>query len=140
MERSSVTSRRVRDAARYIWAGPATLVGLLVVLVASLFCRVHCARVSGVIEAHGPSLRWALRHLTLLPGGVAAMTLGHVVIGADLGALHRTRRHERVHVRQYERWGAWFIPAYLLASLWAAACGHHPYFDNPFEREAYRLE
>ena len=41
--------------------------------------------------------------------------------------------------RQCERWGPLFIPAYLLASLWILfnPRGRNPYFDNPFEREAY---
>ena len=65
------------------------------------------------------------------------MTLGHVVIAQDLRSLNFTREHERVHVRQYEHWGPFFIPAYLLASLYARVTGKHPYFDNPFEREAF---
>ena len=48
------------------------------------------------------------------------MTLGHVVLGLDRDALEWSRDHERVHVRQCERWGPLFLPAYLLASayLW----------------------
>jgi hypothetical protein len=47
------------------------------------------------------------------------------------------RAHERVHVRQCERWGIFFLPAYLGGSLWAAMRGGDPYRDNPFEREAF---
>jgi hypothetical protein len=47
------------------------------------------------------------------------------------------RSHELVHVRQYERWGVLFIPAYLLCSLVLWLTGRDPYRDNPFEREAY---
>jgi hypothetical protein len=65
------------------------------------------------------------------------MTLGHVVIGRDAVSLENTRSHERVHVEQYERWGPLFVPAYLLASLWAIARRRHPYFDNAFEQEAF---
>lgn len=68
--------------------------------------------------------------------GADAMTLGHVVIGRDAMALEGTRAHERVHVRQYERWGPFFVPAYFLAGAWALLRGGHPYFDNRFEREA----
>ena len=46
-------------------------------------------------------------------------------------------RHERIHVRQCERWGPLFLPAYLLASAFIALRGGNPYLDNPFEREAY---
>ena len=72
--------------------------------------------VDGVLEAHAPILRWGLRTLTLPSDGVSAITFGHVVLGIDADALSRTRAHERVHVRPYERWGPTFIPAYLLAS------------------------
>jgi hypothetical protein len=40
-------------------------------------------------------------------------------------------------VRQYERWGAFFIPAYLLSSLVQLARGRDPYRENHFERQAY---
>ena len=66
-----------------------------------------------------------------------AMTLGHVIWGCDELCLARCRDHEQVHVRQYERWGPLFIPAYLIASLVAHRRGLDPYFDNPFEREAF---
>jgi hypothetical protein len=95
-------------------------------------------RAGGVLEAHGPWLAWILARLPPRPGGVAALTLGHVVIGRDRASLSRTRAHERVHVAQYARWGPAFLPAYALASLWAVARGRHPYHGNRFEREAFR--
>ncbi len=68
------------------------------------------------------------------------MTLGHVILGADSGALDATRAHELVHVRQCERWGPFFLPAYALASLWALLRGGHYYRDNGFEVHAERAE
>ena len=124
----------VNGVFRYLWAGPTTLIGL-VLAVASLR-RGHVAIVDGVIEAHSPFLRRALASLPPLGHGADAITLGHVVIGRDARALDWTRAHERVHVRQYERWGPLFVPAYFLAGIWALMRGGHPYFDNPFEREA----
>ena len=123
---------------RYLWAGPTTLIGI--VLAFASLRRGHVAIVDGVIEAHSPFLRRALASLTPLAGGADAMTLGHVVIGRDARALDLTRTHERVHVRQYEWWGPLFVPAYLLAGLWALLRGGHPYFDNWFEREARLAE
>ena len=68
------------------------------------------------------------------------MTLGHVVLGRDQASLDRSRAHERVHVRQAERWGPLFLPAYLAASVWSLLRGRHYYQDNCFEREARRGE
>ena len=99
--------------------------------------RVQLKIVDGVLEAHGPALAWMLTHLVPLSGGATAMTFGHIVLARDAQSLDDTRAHERVHVRQCERWGPLFVPAYLIASLFAVLRGRHHYFDNPFEREAY---
>ena len=127
-----------RDLVRYLWASPNTLLGLgfAALAVAGGELRV----VGGVLEAHGPLLRWILTHLVPLRGGALAVTLGHVVVACDARALDETRDHERAHMVQCERWGPWFIPAYLSASLWALARGRDPYLDNAFEREAFAVE
>ncbi len=72
-----------------------------------------------------------------LPQGASAITLGHSVLARTTGDLERARAHELVHVRQYERWGPLFVPAYFLSSLAVWLQGRHPYLDNAFEREAY---
>ena len=129
---------------RYLWVGPNTLLGLLLSLLARL-TGGRSALVDGVIEASGGVLRPILRLMPTTgslryPCGAAAITLGHVVLAVDQAALDRTRSHERVHVRQYERWGPLFLPAYLLASLAATLRGQDPYRDNRFEREAFALD
>ena len=123
---------------RYLWAGPATLIGLVIAL--TLIRRGRLACVTGVVEAHGPLLERALALLTPLARGADAMTLGHVVLGRNARALEVTRAHERVHVRQYESWGLFFLPAYFLAGAYALVLGRHPYFDNRFELEAKEAE
>lgn len=129
-----IHTRHVRVLA-YLWAAPATLIGLaLAGLDRAVGGRV--ALHSGVVEAEGPLLAWGLTHLSLLDQGASAITFGHVVLAVDAAALEYTRAHERVHVGQYERWGPLFIPLYLASSAWAAARGRHPYYDNRFEREA----
>ncbi|MHB8897189.1 MAG: hypothetical protein ACYC6Y_00430 [Thermoguttaceae bacterium] len=77
--------------------------------------------------------------LQLGPSGgvVSAITFGHTILGRDQAALDRCREHEQVHVRQYERWGPFFLPAYLLCSLLLWLGGRDCYRENPFEREAY---
>lgn len=119
----------------YAWALPTTAVGLLFVPAAMVGGRIRW--VDGVLELQGGVVAFFLEHCTLLPGGASAMTLGHVVLGRDQAALDRTRSHERVHVRQVERWGPLFLPAYVIASLIAAARGRDAYRDNMFEREAF---
>lgn len=117
-----------------LWAGPASLLGLL--LAAAALASGGGVRKRGrVLEVYGGL---ASRFLESFPNGPAAMTLGHAVIGRSVAALDITRRHELVHVRQYERWGPAFIPAYLVCSLWLWLAGRDAYRDNPFEVEAFR--
>lgn len=122
----------------YFWALPTTLVGLLFLPAALVGGGVQF--VDGVLELHGGLVRVFLERATLLPGGASAMTLGHVVLGRDRAALDRTRSHERVHVRQVERWGPLFLPAYVAASLVALMQGKDAYRGNAFEREAFEKE
>jgi hypothetical protein len=128
-------ARALGRALVYLWAAPTTLVGLLFLPLA--LAGGGAKVVDGVLELHGGAIAFFLRRCTLLRGGASAMTLGHVVLGRDGRLLELTRPHERVHVRQCERWGPLFIPAYLLASLLVLIRGGRPYEDNPFEREAY---
>lgn len=117
-----------------LWASPGSLLGLAVGLTA-VACRSGAIRRNGpTLECHGPLVRWVLSRGRFQ---ARAMTLGHVILGCDVQALDVTREHELVHVRQYERWGPLFIPAYLLSSAWLWLRGFDPYLDNPFEVEAY---
>ena len=129
--------QRVARAVVYAWTLPTTTVGLLFLPLALLSRKGEARVVDGVLELHGGPVAFFLRRCTLLRGGASAMTLGHVVLGRDARLLDLTRAHERVHVRQCERWGPLFIPAYLLASALVLLRGGRPYEDNPFEREAY---
>jgi hypothetical protein len=126
----------------YLWAGPTTLFGLLVALLTASW-RPHC--VDGVIEIDGHRtiwvlgrvlrvIAWATRSKAISP---AAFTLGHVIFYADEDRYWRP--HERVHVRQNEKWGIAWLPVYLMASAWAMVTGKNPYYDNFFEVEAYRF-
>jgi len=120
---------------RYIWALPNTLLGLLFVPMA-LFTKGRIEIVDGVLEIHGALISWILRRCVPLRGGVSALTLGHVVLGRDRKALSASRRHERVHVRQYELLGPIFLPVYLAASIWALIRGRGGYRGNYLERKA----
>lgn len=118
----------------YSWAAPTTLVGLAAgVLTLATGGRVRGR--AGALEFHGGFARWMLRRKLVR---AQAMTLGHVIIGRDPECLDGRRDHEQAHVRQVERWGITFIPAYLIASAWAWSRGRHYYLDNWFEVDARR--
>ena len=119
---------------RWLWAFPWTAVGLLVGIV-GLATGGRAQRRCGAVEFYGGAVERLLRCLPVDP---TAMTLGHVILGRSAAALDAARGHELIHVRQYERWGPLFAPAYLLCSLLLWLGGKDAYRDNPFEREAYR--
>lgn len=125
----------VLRALSYLWASPTTLLALPFVLL-GLCGGARLRLVRGVLEVHGPVISAFLRHGTLVSGGALAMALGHVVLGRDRAALEETRSHERVHVKQAERWGPLFLPAYVIASIAVGLRGRRWYYDNPFEVEA----
>jgi hypothetical protein len=129
--------KRIPRPLVYLWAFPTTAVGLCFFPLAKLGRNSGAAIVDGVLELHSPAIAFLLRHCTLLEGGASAITFGHVVLARDAQSHDLTRAHERVHVRQCERWGPLFIPAYLTASLVAWMRGGSAYRDNRFEKEAY---
>ncbi len=118
-----------------LWASPWSLLGLSIGL-AGLASGGGMQRRGRTLEFWGGLVSWFLRHAPLL-GGAMAMTLGHAILGQSRDALAISREHEMVHVRQYERWGPLFIPAYLLCSLALRITGKDAYRDNPFERAAF---
>ncbi len=127
----SMRRARVTRTLAIAWAAPNTALGLALVALARA-TGGEASVVGGVVEASGGVVGRVLGR-----GGIAAMTLGHVVVARDAPSLVRTRAHERVHVRQYARWGPFFLPAYAAASLWAALRGRRAYRDNAFEVAAY---
>lgn len=126
---------RLLIIARYAWALPATIAGLLLSLVALAF-GAKGRVIQGAVEIAGGRID---RCLSTLPGNCrfGAMTIGHVIIGVDHETLAHHRLHEHVHVRQYERWGVFFFPLYLFSSLLQIVQGRDPYLHNSFEREAF---
>ncbi len=118
--------------ALWLWASPNSLIGLALGLLL-LPLGAHMRFVDGVLEIcalrQRPRHRWPF----------AAITFGHVIVGTHAQELERLRAHEQVHVRQCERWGPLFLPAYLLAGAWQWVRGRSAYWDNPFEVEARRL-
>jgi hypothetical protein len=124
---------------KILWASPTSAVGAPLALLTLISGgQAHC--VDGVLEVHGPAARFFLERIVgiFLSGGASAITFGHIVLARDAQLLELTRSHERIHVRQCERWGPLFLPVYLGASLWALARGKRAYEDNFLEREAFQ--
>jgi hypothetical protein len=118
-----------------IWAAPYSLIGLTIGAVG--LCTGGHGRIRGrVVEFYGGAVSWFVRHLPL-GEFTLALTLGHTILGQTDAALDISRKHEMVHVRQFERWGPFMGPAYLVCALVLYLIGRRPYQDNPFEREAY---
>ncbi len=124
-----------RSTLAYLWVAPVTLFGLLLAL--SVYCLgASVKRRFGVLEVAGNTRTPILRSLS---SRFEAITLGHVILGRNHGTLSRYRRHEHVHVRQYERWGPLFPVLYVLASFKALLTGKRFYWDNVFEVEARKV-
>jgi len=125
--------RKVLQILGIIWASPYTLLGFLIGGIG--FCSDGQVRIRDqVFEFYGGATKWFVTHLPL-DQFTLAMTLGQSEAALDLA-----HDHEMVHVRQFERWGPFMGPAYLFASLLLWLAGRDPYWDNPFEREAYEKE
>ncbi len=122
---------------RLIWASPNTILGVAIGLIGMLFGARWQIR-QGCIEFHSGLVDHVLK---MMPtgSGALAMTLGHTILGQTPKALDIARDHEHIHVRQYERWGPLFIPAYLICSGYLWTRRKDPYRDNPFEVEAYKI-
>jgi hypothetical protein len=119
----------------YLWTAPYTALGLVLGTLALLFGGQWRTQ-GGVVEFFGGRIGRALSGLPA-PLHFSAMTLGHVILAVDRSAMVQLRHHEEVHVRQYERWGVLFVPAYFLSSLVQLLRGRNPYRENHFERQAY---
>ncbi len=117
----------------WFWASPASLMGLMAGTV-GLCTGGKVQRIGSTLEFWGGGVTGLMQSRLVRARG---MTLGHVILGVSESALESVRSHEWVHVRQYERWGPLFLPAYLLCSAVLWLSGRNPYWENPFEVEAY---
>jgi hypothetical protein len=122
------------SAVRYAWPSMYTALGLWFFLVPWSGSR-QLIRHRGTFGVVGPAMEKLLRWAPI-PGGAAALTLGHTILATSNESFFDCWEHEAVHVRQYERWGPFFVPAYLWLGAWQRFHGRDPYWDNPFEVEA----
>ncbi len=139
-------SARIIDAwlslvrgARAAWrALPGDLMALLVVRACGIppaGREVHLGGISAVVIEH-PSAAHYLDHQWI---PVHAQTLGRYVFARERLS-DRTIAHEMEHVRQWERLGPLFLPAYVASSGMALLRGRDPYRANRFEEAARRHE
>ncbi len=126
----------LRQLVRYAWASPNTLIGCLAGLL-TWALGGNAKLVRGVVEFSG-GLTGSLIASQRIRFPYRAVTLGHVIIATDVASLDAARDHEHVHVRQYEQWGPFFLPAYLASSSWQIIRGRRCYRDNWFEQEAHK--
>jgi hypothetical protein len=117
---------RLLQLARYAWAAPCTIVGLLPAVLGLLLGGAARIR-SGAIEV----AFFRDEREARIPFG--AITLGHVILGRSQPVLEELRPHEQEHVKQYERWGLLFFLAYPASSLYQLLRGRDPYWFNHFE-------
>ena len=117
-----------------LWASPYTSFGLLIGGL-GILCGGRMQLRGRAIEFYDGGIKWLIHRL---PHGefILAVTLGHTILGQTAAALDVARLHETLHVRQYERWGPFMLPAYFLASASAWLTGKRFYQDNWFERQA----
>lgn len=127
------TASLLTRIARYIWASPCSLVGLLFAILLVVFGG-SMRRKRGVLEVSISTSRPLDPACT--KRAFEAITLGHVIIGFNDEGLEHFHLHELEHVRQYEQWGLFFFLAYPLSSLWQLLRGRSPYWDNYFEAQA----
>ena len=121
----------VNPAFKYIWASPASALGVCAAAIASLV-GAEIERVGGVLEVSlAPRSAMLCKAVSCLP--FTAITFGHVVIACSAQHQAELRQHERVHVAQYELWGPLFLLAYPLESLFQWLRGRRAYLDNRFE-------
>ena len=116
-----------------LWSAPNSLLGLFVGGLGVLTGGRARFR-QGCLEFFGGATTF---FLSRTPIKASAMTLGHTILGQTSELLDSARDHEHIHVRQYERWGPFFLPAYGLSSLYLRIRGREAYYNNPFEKEAY---
>ena len=120
--------------ARLAWASPCSAIGLALAAIV-LLLGGRARRFGGTLEVTLRDSEWLTGRLTRSLR-FRAVTLGHVIIAVTRQELDGMRAHERIHVQQYERWGAAFFVAYAASSLWQLVRGRRAYWDNRFEIDA----
>lgn len=120
---------------RDLWrAMPGDLMGLMVMRgcgIAAPTREVRAGDVTAVLVEDARVQRWFRIHL--MP--VRAQTIGRYVFAREPVSAE-ILAHECEHIRQWERFGPFFLVVYLGSSAVAFLRGRKPYWDNHFEAAA----
>jgi hypothetical protein len=93
----------------FVWTLPNTLLGLALGALTFQLPRAHGG--AFVFDRAPRGLTRLLRAINR-----SAMTVGFVIVSA-VPVEGQLLEHERFHVRQYARWGPFFIPVYLILAI-----------------------
>ena len=122
---------RLRDLWRAL---PGDLMGLMVMRgcgIAAPTRQVQAGDVRAVLVEDPRVRRWFRIHL--MP--VRAQTVGCYIFARERVSVE-ILAHECEHIRQWERFGPFFLMVYLGSSAMAFLRGRRPYWDNRFEAAA----
>jgi hypothetical protein len=108
----------------FVWTVPNTVLGLVLGALTFQLPRAHGGAL--VFDRTPRGLTSLLRAM-----GRTAMTVGFVIVAA-VPVEGTLLAHERYHIRQYSRWGPFFIPVYLILAI------PYGYRRHPMERAARR--
>ena len=129
--------RVIRAGIRDVWrALPGDLLGLGIMLGCGIDAptrRVEAGDVIAVLVEDPRIERWFRAHL--IP--VQAQTLGHFVFARG-PVPPEILAHECEHIRQWSRFGPFYLPLYFGSSVLTWLRGRQPYWDNRFEAAARR--
>ena len=120
--------------AKLLWASPCSLVGLALATAILLFGGRARLKLGALEVTYRQSQAGCGKLSRSLP--FRGIVFGHVILAVTAEELRSIGPHERVHVRQYERWGPLFFFAYGASSLWQLLHARSPYWYNHFEVEA----
>jgi hypothetical protein len=123
--------------AKVLWASPCSVVGLAL----AAFPLAAGGKVRWSQGALEVTYRQGDAHCGRLARALPfrGVVFGHVILAVTQEELVLVGAHERVHVAQYESWGALFFLAYGASSLWQLVAGRNPYWHNHFEVQAREL-
>lgn len=120
-----------------LWALPCSIVGMVLATL-PLLAGGQARWSAGALEVTYRESEAGCGRLTR-ELAFRGIVFGHVILAVTRDELLRMGPHERVHVQQYERWGALFFFAYGASSLWQLLQGRSAYWDNHFEVQARAL-